>query len=85
MEFGEAVEIGGLQIAPGDLLHGDQHGVLSIPISIAPEIPRKLKKMLEAERELIDFCRSKTFSFQKLTEKIQHASDQLGTPDKDSK
>ncbi len=85
VEFGEPVEIGGLRIAPGDLLHGDQHGVLSIPISIAPEIPRKAAEMLETERELIEFCHSKTFSFQKLTEKIQHVSNKLGTPDKDSK
>lgn len=85
VEFGEAVEIGGLRIAPGDLLHGDQHGVLSIPISIAPEIPRKITEMLETERELIEFCRSKDFSFQKLTEKIQHVSNKLGMSDKESK
>src|SRR5690242_5124186 len=37
VEFGEPVEIGGLRIKPGDLLLGDQHGVLGIPVSIASE------------------------------------------------
>ena len=31
IEFGEPVEIGGLKISSGDLLHGDRHGVLTIP------------------------------------------------------
>ena len=32
---GEPVTVGGLAVRPGDLLHGDQHGVLSIPFEIA--------------------------------------------------
>ena len=32
---GEPVTVGGLAVRPGDLLHGDQHGVLSIPSEIA--------------------------------------------------
>ena len=41
--------------------------------------------MLKTEKELIDFCQSKEFSFQKLTEKIQLVSNNLATPGKDSK
>jgi regulator of RNase E activity RraA len=85
VEFGETVKIGGLQIKPGDLLHGDRHGVHSIPISIAGEVPRAAADMLETEKELIELCRSKDFSFQKLTEKIQRVSNKLGAPDKVSK
>ena len=29
IEFGEPVEIGGLKISSGDLLHGDRHGILT--------------------------------------------------------
>ncbi len=32
VEFGTPVEIGGLKIQSGDLLHGDLHGVQSIPL-----------------------------------------------------
>ena len=39
--IGETVEIGGLSIAPGDLLHADQHGVLKIPPEIAAEPTRR--------------------------------------------
>jgi len=85
VEYGVPVEVGGLRIRPGDLLHGDRHGVQSIPISIAPEIPAKVAEMLETERELIDFCRSKAFSFDELIERMQHVSNKLGTPNRDPK
>ncbi len=85
VEFGEPVEIGGLKIKPGDLLHGDQHGVVSVPVSIASDIPKAAEEMLRSERELIQFCKSKDFSFHKLSEKIQRASGKVGLPDKDPK
>ncbi len=83
VEFGEPVSIGGLQVKPGDLLHGDRHGVISLPALIAGDIPKIARELLRSERDLIDFCRSAEFSFQGLTEKMHHIADKLGTPDKD--
>lgn len=80
IEFGQPVEIGGLQIKPGDLLHGDQHGIVSVPIPIANEIPKVAHNLLEMEGELIRFCRSTEFSFQKLAEKMHHVSGKLDAP-----
>ncbi len=85
IEFGEPVDIGGLRIKPGDLLHGDRHGVLSVPVSIAAEIPRVAHEMLRMEKELIDFCRSADFSFPKLEEKMHSISGKLETPDKSAR
>ncbi len=85
IEFGEPVEIGGLQVRPGDLLQGDQHGVLSIPISIAEEVPRTATEMVASEKELIDFCRSPDFTFQKLSEKIERVSQKFAVPHKDQR
>jgi len=84
VEFGEGVEVGGLQIKPGDLLHGDQHGVQRIPLSIANEIPRVAAEMLESEKELIEFCGSKEFSFEELSKRLQDMSAKFGA-DKDSR
>ncbi len=74
VEFGDPIEIGGLQVRSGDLLHGDLHGVVSIPLSVAGEILRIATEMIEEEKELIGLCRSPDFSFEKLTEKIHHVS-----------
>jgi 4-hydroxy-4-methyl-2-oxoglutarate aldolase len=72
IEFGEPVEIGCLKISSGDLLHGDQHGVLAIPQSIAAEIPEEAAKMRKEEQELVEFCRSPQFSLAELAERIQN-------------
>lgn len=69
-DFGEKVSISGLEIAPGDLIHGDRHGVQTIPLQIAPEIPRVVDKLNEEEREFIAYCRSPEFSFPGLVERL---------------
>ena len=74
IEFGEPVEIGGLKITPGDLLHGDRHGVQTVPIEALPEIPREARRIMSQERELIRFCRSPQFSLEGLADRLKHAS-----------
>ncbi|MCX6903967.1 MAG: RraA family protein [Verrucomicrobia bacterium] len=63
---GEPVEINGLKISPGDLLHGDRHGVLKIPPEIAAEIPAAAARIREKEQGLIALCDSREFSIEKL-------------------
>jgi len=73
-EFGSAVEIGGLKIQPGDLLHGDRNGVHVIPLEAATEVPRIANEILHEERDLIRFCRSDEFSLEKLSHHLERAS-----------
>lgn len=40
VDFGTPVELGGLKISPGDLVHGDRHGVLTIPDRLLQESRR---------------------------------------------
>ena len=69
VSVGEPVNVGGLEVRPGDLLHGDQHGVLSIPAEIAAELAAATRRVEEHEREIIDFCRSAGFSVDGLRER----------------
>ena len=71
VEFGEPVEIGGLKISPGDLIHGDRHGVHVIPLSIAAELPEMAADVQRQERELIGFCRSPRFTADELSQKLR--------------
>jgi regulator of RNase E activity RraA len=66
VEVGGAVEIAGLKIQSGDLLHGDLHGVQSIPLDIAGQIPPVAERIKAKEQELIALCQSKNFSMEKL-------------------
>jgi hypothetical protein len=51
LEMGETVEIGGLKINSGDLLHGNIRGVKSVPIDIAAKCGLRPPKLL-SNREI---------------------------------
>jgi 4-hydroxy-4-methyl-2-oxoglutarate aldolase len=72
-DIGATVKVGGLEIHPGDLLHGDQHGVLTIPIKLAAQIPEVASRLQRLEKSVIDFCRSSSFSVAKLGEIMKTA------------
>jgi regulator of RNase E activity RraA len=67
VEFGQPVEIGGLQISSGDLLHGDLHGVQQIPIEAARDLPRLADQVLSDDRELFNLTERKDFSVDMLS------------------
>jgi 4-hydroxy-4-methyl-2-oxoglutarate aldolase len=66
-----AITVGGMEVRPGELLHGDRHGVLAIPAEIAAAIPAVAAEIQRAEQNVIDFCRSSAFSVTKLSEVIK--------------
>jgi regulator of RNase E activity RraA len=66
IEVGTPVEIGGLKIRSGDLLHGDLHGVQSIPLGIAAQIPSVAARISARKQELVALCQSPDFSLEKL-------------------
>jgi len=66
VEIGQPVQIGGLKIKSGDLLHGDRHGVQSVPLDIAAKIPSIAAELARQEQAIIDLCRSPDFSLEKL-------------------
>jgi regulator of RNase E activity RraA len=65
-EVGIPVKVGGLIIKPGDLIHADQHGITTVPIEIARDIPRAAREVAEREARIIGLCQSKDFSVEKL-------------------
>jgi len=71
IEFGCPVLVGRMPVGPGDLLHGDLHGVLSIPRQIAAEIPRVAEELRERDQRMIEVCRSSGFSVEKLRQTIK--------------
>lgn len=70
-DFGGTVEIAGLGVRPGDLIHGDLHGVQTIPREIAERVPAVAKQILQKRKDLISFCCSDQFSPQNLHRKVQ--------------
>jgi 4-hydroxy-4-methyl-2-oxoglutarate aldolase len=73
-DFGSTVKVGGLEVRPGDLLHGDRHGLLSVPKEIAAAIPAVAARLQQAEQRVIDFCSSQEFSPDKLPQVLKGVS-----------
>lgn len=61
-DIGATVKVGGMEVRPGDLLHGDRHGVLMVPCGIAARIPAAAAALQREEKRVIDFCKSSAFS-----------------------
>jgi regulator of RNase E activity RraA len=66
VETGGPVVIGGLTIRSGDLLHGDAHGVQSVPLNIAARVPPVAAKIAARERALIELCKAPGFTLEKI-------------------
>ena len=66
VDFGLPVKVGGLWVNPGDLLHADQHGVVTIPAEVAARVPEAVTTIEAEERRIITLCQSPGFSTEKL-------------------
>jgi 4-hydroxy-4-methyl-2-oxoglutarate aldolase len=71
VDYGHPAEIFGLKIHTGDLIYADCHGVISIPHTIAAELPEAAQKLRDQELRIIGVCRSPGFSREKLLEAIR--------------
>ena len=58
VEIGTAVEVGGVRVQPGDLLHGDRNGVTTIPHEIAEAVASACPEFMEAEAVVLDYLRA---------------------------
>jgi regulator of RNase E activity RraA len=70
-DFGGAVEIGGLKVKPGDLIHGDRHGVQTIPLEIADRVPAAAREILQQREKLIGLCRAPNFTPKEFRKAVQ--------------
>jgi 4-hydroxy-4-methyl-2-oxoglutarate aldolase len=66
------VNIAGVHINPGDLIHGDANGIVNIPLDLADKIPAVAERLMAREQEIIRFCLSREFSVSGLTKTVEN-------------
>jgi 4-hydroxy-4-methyl-2-oxoglutarate aldolase len=59
VDMGGRVQIGSLEISPGDLLHGDANGIVRIPRDLASRIPSTATALRKKDEEVINYCYSR--------------------------
>jgi 4-hydroxy-4-methyl-2-oxoglutarate aldolase len=66
VEIDIPIKVGSLTVKPGDLIMGDKHGVISIPLEIARDVPKAAQLVEDWERPVINVCKSKGFTLEGL-------------------
>jgi 4-hydroxy-4-methyl-2-oxoglutarate aldolase len=66
VRVGVPIQIMGVELQSGDLLHGDENGLLRIPAAALASLPQAVDRVRARERRLMDFMRSPEFSVEKL-------------------
>jgi len=66
VDAGIPVKVGGIAVKPGDLLHGDKHGLISIPIEIAGQVADAARTLENVERQIMTYCNSPSFTLEGL-------------------
>lgn len=70
LEFGCPVTVAGLTILPGELLHGDLNGIVTVPGGIDTRLLAEIEKTAADYRGLTDFCRSPDFNLGELETRL---------------
>jgi len=66
VRVGVPIQIFGLEIKPGDLLHGDENGLMKIPQAGLAGIERAVEQVRAREQRLMEFMRGPEFTIEKL-------------------
>ena len=76
VEFNSSVNIHGLNINDGDIIHADQHGAVIIPDQALSIIKKAINHMTKKEKHLIDAAKQENFNIDKLKEAWSKASNE---------
>jgi 4-hydroxy-4-methyl-2-oxoglutarate aldolase len=73
VDIGVPIEIFGMPVAPGVLLHGDVNGVLTVPDIPTAHLIAQVQRVRDDERTLMEFIRTAGFSVEQLRRrKFEH-------------
>lgn len=61
--IGQPVQVMGLEVRQGDLVHADRHGAVVVPPELIPALDTAIRKLLETERLVLDPARKPDFDF----------------------
>jgi regulator of RNase E activity RraA len=62
VEMGGVVEVAGLRIGAGEIVHGDLNGIVKIPADVLEKIPGIAEQFREREQRVCRFCNTSDFS-----------------------
>lgn len=70
LEVNVEVDLDGLSIAPGDVLHGDEHGLLLVPEEVLGRLPAVADSIIAAEQAVLAWAASEEFSTEEILDRL---------------
>jgi regulator of RNase E activity RraA len=64
VDFGKPIQVAGVEVRSGDLIHADKHGVCIIPVEVADQVVDACAEVERMERPLLELCRSEEFDLE---------------------
>jgi regulator of RNase E activity RraA len=75
VDFGQPVNVFGMQAAHDDVIHADYHGAVVIPADAVKKLPAAIDLVARREKVILDICRGADFSPARLREAIKRAGE----------
>lgn len=66
--YGNSVQVAGMRVSDGDLIHADLHGAVVIPADVAADVPEAAALIARREGVIINAAQQEGFNFEKLKE-----------------
>jgi regulator of RNase E activity RraA len=75
----EAIDVGvnifGMTVRPGDLIHGDHHGAVVIPAEAAPRLLEAIDTLTRREAVILEACQRPDFTLETLRQAIADSAE----------
>ncbi len=75
VDFGGPVNVHGMSVCHGDLIHADRHGAVVVPAQVARELPRGIDLVSRRERVILDACARPGFDSDALARAMADAAE----------
>jgi regulator of RNase E activity RraA len=66
VECGQPVEVFGMAVRDGDIVHADRHGAIVVPADLLPKLPEAIDLMARREKVILDAARAPGFDMARL-------------------
>lgn len=75
VDFGGQVNVCGMVVKHGDLIHADRHGAVVIPPGVVPELLKAIELVTRREKVVLDACRDPKFDIKMLERAMANSAD----------
>ena len=75
VDFGGQVNVFGMTVQHGDVIHADRHGAVVIPIALVAKLPAAADLVARREKVILDACKSSDFDIARLAKAMAESAE----------